>query len=224
MAQGRALFDPKTAEALSAIVQTQERLKMLLTLTAADIRAVGPGVWNGWKGQLLRTLYWETEVTLGGGHSATIARGASKRLRRPSASCSWLVRSGVRRLCPTALSGLLAKSGAARQAAHARLLHAMAADTHSLATEVTTDVFHGVTAVTVIAPDHPRLLPASPAPAPRPGATSSTPRSSPRPTALRSTPFSFRALSSATRTNCGGGGASRPTLRRPCEARSGWPK
>src|SRR6202046_3414470 len=70
MAQGRDLFDPKTAEALSAIVQTQERLKMLLILTAADIRAVGPGVWNGWKGQLLRTLYWETEVTLGGGHSA----------------------------------------------------------------------------------------------------------------------------------------------------------
>ena len=41
-----------------------------MTLTVADIRAVGPGVWNGWKGQLLRTLYWETEVVLGGGHSA----------------------------------------------------------------------------------------------------------------------------------------------------------
>ncbi len=46
----------------------------------------------------------------------------------------------------------------ARQAAHAKLLHAMAAETRSLATEVTTDAFHGVTAVTVVAPDHPRLL------------------------------------------------------------------
>ena len=69
-AQGRDLSDPHTAEVLAAIVQTQEQLKMLLILTVADIRAVGPGVWNGWKGQLLRTLYWETEVVLGGGHSA----------------------------------------------------------------------------------------------------------------------------------------------------------
>ena len=34
----------------------------------------------------------------------------------------------------------------------------MAADVRSLATEVTLDSFHGVTAVTVVAPDHPRLL------------------------------------------------------------------
>src|SRR5271170_6935518 len=34
----------------------------------------------------------------------------------------------------------------------------MAADMRSLVTEVTTDSFHGVTAVTVVAPDHPRLL------------------------------------------------------------------
>jgi [protein-PII] uridylyltransferase len=46
----------------------------------------------------------------------------------------------------------------ARQVAHAKLLHATAAETRSLATEVTTDAFHGVTAVTVVAPDHPRLL------------------------------------------------------------------
>ena len=86
MAQGRDLLDPRTTEALSAIVQTQERLKMLLTLTVADIRAVGPGVWNGWKGQLLRTLYWETEVVLGGGHSAIDRKGGSRRRRRRCAA------------------------------------------------------------------------------------------------------------------------------------------
>jgi [protein-PII] uridylyltransferase len=34
----------------------------------------------------------------------------------------------------------------------------MASDMRSLATEVATDSFHGVTALTVVAPDHPRLL------------------------------------------------------------------
>jgi [protein-PII] uridylyltransferase len=159
MAQGRDLFDPKTTEALSALVQTQERLKMLLTLTVADIRAVGPGVWNGWKGQLLRTLYWETEVVLSGGHSAIDRDGRVK-----------VAQEALRRLLPgwsdpefdayaqRHYPAYWLKVEPARQAAHARLLHAMAAETRSLATEVTTDAFHGVTAVTVVAPDHPRLL------------------------------------------------------------------
>ena len=159
MAQGRDLLDPKTAEALSAIVQTQEGLKMLLTLTAADIRAVGPGVWNGWKGQLLRTLYWETEVVLGGGHSAIDRKGrveaAQERLR---ASLPGWSDPEFEAYSQRHYPAYWLKVEPARQVAHAKLLHAMAAETRSLATEVTTDVFHGVTAVTVVAPDHPRLL------------------------------------------------------------------
>jgi [protein-PII] uridylyltransferase len=69
IAQSRDLSDRKTIEDFAATVQSLERLKLLLILTVADIRAVGPGVWNGWKGQLLRTLYYETEPVLAGGHS-----------------------------------------------------------------------------------------------------------------------------------------------------------
>jgi [protein-PII] uridylyltransferase len=158
-AQGRDLSDSRTAEAFAAIVQTQERLKMLLLLTCADIRAVGPGVWNGWKGQLLRTLYWETEVVLGGGHSAVDRKGrveaAQEKLRR--ALPGWSdpeFEAYAQRHYPA----YWLKVEPERQVAHARLLHAMAADMRSLATEVATDSFHGVTAVTVVAPDHPRLL------------------------------------------------------------------
>lgn len=53
----RDLDDPKTIADTAEIIQSPERLRLLLILTVADIRAVGPDVWNGWKGQLLRDLY-----------------------------------------------------------------------------------------------------------------------------------------------------------------------
>ena len=51
-AQKRDVADPRTVAAFARIVENPERLRLLLVLTVADIRAVGPGVWNGWKGQL----------------------------------------------------------------------------------------------------------------------------------------------------------------------------
>ncbi len=159
MAQGRDLADPRTAESLAAIVQTLERLRMLLTLTVCDIRAVGPGVWNGWKGQLLRTLFWETEVVLGGGHSAIDRKSrvlaAQEALRR--ALPGWSdpdFDAYAQRHYPA----YWLKVDLARQVAHAKLLYAMAAEVHSLATEFATDAYRGVTELTIVAPDHPRLL------------------------------------------------------------------
>ncbi len=61
VAQSRDLSDRKTIENFAAVVQNLDRMKLLTILTTADIRAVGPGVWNGWKAQLLKTLYYETE-------------------------------------------------------------------------------------------------------------------------------------------------------------------
>src|SRR5208337_1424577 len=68
-AQHRDISDPQTVRSFSDIVQSPERLKLLLLLTVADIRAVGPGIWNGWKGQLLRSLYYDSEPLLAGGHT-----------------------------------------------------------------------------------------------------------------------------------------------------------
>jgi [protein-PII] uridylyltransferase len=69
VAQSRDLSDRRTIENFAAVVQSLERMKLLTIITTADIRAVGPGVWNGWKAQLLRTLYYETEPVLTGGFS-----------------------------------------------------------------------------------------------------------------------------------------------------------
>ncbi|WP_396594941.1 [protein-PII] uridylyltransferase [Brevundimonas sp. R86498] len=65
-AQKRDLSDPATVQAFAEIVGDPERLRMLLVLTVADIRAVGPGVWNSWKGQLMRTLYGRVEALFRG--------------------------------------------------------------------------------------------------------------------------------------------------------------
>ena len=56
-AQKRDLTDPKTIEDFVAQVKTVDRLRNLALLTIVDIRAVGPGVWNSWKGELLGQLY-----------------------------------------------------------------------------------------------------------------------------------------------------------------------
>jgi [protein-PII] uridylyltransferase len=77
----RDIDDPQTIEAFAAEVQSLERLRLLLVLTVADIRAVGPRIWNGWKAQLLRDLYYRTENYLSGGLSgdATSARAIAAR-------------------------------------------------------------------------------------------------------------------------------------------------
>lgn len=64
----RDLADYKTIADFVNTVQSQERLRLLLLLTIVDIRAVGPGVWNSWKRQLLGDLFVSAEEMLRLGH------------------------------------------------------------------------------------------------------------------------------------------------------------
>lgn len=65
----RDLDDPKTIADFVAEVQSPERLRLLLLLTVADIKAVGPTIWNRWKGGLMRDLYHRAVVHMGVGIS-----------------------------------------------------------------------------------------------------------------------------------------------------------
>ena len=67
----RDIDDPKTILDLVDTVQSPERLKLLLVLTVADMRAVSPKVWNGWKATLLRELYTRVAEVLAGGLATT---------------------------------------------------------------------------------------------------------------------------------------------------------
>ena len=159
MAQSRDLGDPKTIRDFSAIVQSPERLKLLLLLTVADIRAVGPGVWNGWKGQLLRTLYHETEPLLSGGHTEIprlqLVEEAETALR---AKLKDWPQEEINQFIARHYPEYWLRTETNKQAYHAELLRKMARDQSDLAVDFTTDAFTAITELTVIAPNHARLL------------------------------------------------------------------
>jgi [protein-PII] uridylyltransferase len=66
VAQKRDLSDSKTISDFANLVQSLERLRLLLCLTVVDMRATGPTVWNNWKAELLRELYYSTADVLSG--------------------------------------------------------------------------------------------------------------------------------------------------------------
>jgi [protein-PII] uridylyltransferase len=134
-------------------------LKLLTILTTADNRAVGPGVWNGWKAQLLRTLYYETEPVVTGGFSE-IDR------ERRVAMAKEEFRAEMKAWAPADTNAYMARHYPAywlkvdlpHKIAHATFLRATSESGKTLATEFGFDMLRGVTELTVIAPDHPRLL------------------------------------------------------------------
>ena len=67
----RDIDDPKTILDLADTIQSPERLKLLLIMTVADMRAVSPKVWNNWKATLLRELYARVADVLAGGLATT---------------------------------------------------------------------------------------------------------------------------------------------------------
>ena len=158
VAQSRDLSDRKTIENFAAVVQSVERLKLLAILTTADIRAVGPGVWNGWKAQLIRTLYYETEPVLTGGFSEInrAQRVATAQAEFRHALKIWpaeQIEAHIARLYPA----YWLKVDLPHQLDHARLVANAETAGKSLATSIGYDSGN-VTELTVLAPDHPWLL------------------------------------------------------------------
>jgi [protein-PII] uridylyltransferase len=158
-AQSRDLSDPATIKSFAEVVQTMERLKLLLVLTIADIKAVGPGVWTGWKGQLLRNLYHETEVLLGGGVS-DMARSERVRLAQDQLRAElpdWsqeMFEAYAARHSPA----YWLKTDETRRAKQARFVKGAEKAGRTVSTCHETDEFRGVTELTILSPDHPRLL------------------------------------------------------------------
>jgi len=159
IAQSRDLADPKTIRDFAEVVQSPERLKLLLLLTVADIRAVGPGTWNSWKGQLLRELYWETEPLVAGGHTQVSRREriAQAQALLRSELANWPA-DEVERFIQRHYDDYWLKTDTRKQVEHARLIRRAEAEGLRLATSYTSSPFTGITELSILAPNHPRLL------------------------------------------------------------------
>ena len=156
----RDLADPKTIEDFVARVQSPERLRLLLMLTVVDIRAVGPGVWNDWKRQLLRALFDAAEERLRLGHKQ---RGrpeqVAARQQELAAALGWPTRTARAYFKRLPDSYWLAEP-LEWQIANARQVAAAEARIGEPKPSVVAehDVARGATRISVFAPDRPGLF------------------------------------------------------------------
>jgi [protein-PII] uridylyltransferase len=135
VAERRDLDDPKTVERLATAVRYPAWLTMLYLLTCADIRAVGPGVWNAWRGALLRELFVRTRTRLAGRYPKPPRRAAvAHRIVQALADPSFAQAAGAHL---HAMSDRYVRTTSPqRMAAHLRLIARLRED------PVATEVFH----------------------------------------------------------------------------------
>lgn len=159
VAQSRDIQDPETAKSFADIVQSPQRLALLMILTACDIRAVGPGVWTGWKGSLLRALYYATEPLLSGGHSQVTQRDrieAAKHVLRESLA-SW-PKPELETYLARHYDHYWLRAEPELQVEHARLIVNADQAGQMFAGSIRIKSFESITEVSFYTPDHPRLL------------------------------------------------------------------
>jgi [protein-PII] uridylyltransferase len=151
--------DPQTLSDFVERVQSPERLKLLLVLTVADIRAVGPNVMNGWKAALLRELYLRALEMMSGGltveaqDSRVAAAQAAARQLLPDFSEEEFQSFSGRGYPFYWLS-----FDPDTHARHARLMREAEASGAPLIVEKRVDPHRAVTEITLYTADHPGLF------------------------------------------------------------------
>jgi len=116
-------------------------------------------VWNSWKAQLLRTLYYETEPALTGGFSEVdrAKRVAMAQAEFRAEMKDWS-KEEIDAYIPRHYPAYWLKVDLPHKVSHANFLKSAQAADKAVATGVGFDTARGVTELTVLAPDHPRLL------------------------------------------------------------------
>ena len=159
VAQSRDIQDPETPRSFADLVQSPQRLALLMILTACDIRAVGPGVWTGWKGSLLRALYYATEPLLSGGHSQVSQsdRVGAQKVELSKALTDWPA-DALEAYLERHYDHYWLRAETELQREHARMIRNADAAGNPFAGSIRIKSFEGITEVSFYTPDHPRLL------------------------------------------------------------------
>jgi len=154
----RDLNDFKTIMDFAEQVQSPERLRLLLILTVVDIRAVGPNIWNNWKGQLLTDLYESAEEVLVAGHKQTGRQDRiTAKLADLAEQLAWPKASFARYRERFFDSYWLAEAGDVLFM-NAELVRAASAAKLPLATSIVVDLASATTLVSVYTGDHPGIF------------------------------------------------------------------
>jgi [protein-PII] uridylyltransferase len=155
----RDIDDPKTILDLAETVQSPERLRLLLVLTVADMRAVGPKVWNGWKATLLRELYWRVAEVLAGGLSVPERDVRVSRAKEAAAAllAGW-AEGEVAAFLGAGYSGYWLSFDAETHARHALMMREAEQAQEKLTVRTRVLDSRSVTEVTVYCADHPGLF------------------------------------------------------------------
>ncbi|MEE2995654.1 MAG: [protein-PII] uridylyltransferase, partial [Pseudomonadota bacterium] len=155
----RDINDPQTITDFCDVVQSVERLRLLLLLTAADIRAVGPNVGNAWKAGLLSDLFEAAEERLTSGHSTG---GREARIEHAKAEMRALLKDlpseAVEAHVVRGYPSYWLSFDSNTHAWHARIAHEAESRTEQLTIKNRVDEFKGVTEITIYAHDHPGLF------------------------------------------------------------------
>ena len=158
-AQKRDIDDPKTIRDFADHCQSPERLRLLLVLTVADMRATGPAVWNGWKAALLRELYYRTEELLSGSIEAdTVAARVERAKDAVAAHLADWPSGDIEAFLELGYTAYWLSLDSATQARHAALTRSAHRDDAEISIDVGIDEKRSVTEVTVYTPDHPGLF------------------------------------------------------------------
>jgi [protein-PII] uridylyltransferase len=155
----RDIDDPKTILDLAEVVQSPERLRLLLVLTVADMRAVGPKVWNGWKATLLRELYWRVAEVLAGGLSVPERDVRVARAKQAAASLMGdMPQPAIDRFLTLGYPGYWLSFDPETHARHAAMIRGAEADQAPLTVSTRVIEARSVTEVTIYCTDHPGLF------------------------------------------------------------------
>ncbi|MBV9734974.1 MAG: [protein-PII] uridylyltransferase [Acidisphaera sp.] len=155
----RDIDDPKTILDLADVIQSPERLRLLLVMTVADMRAVSPKVWNNWKAMLLRELYQRVAEVLEGGLATTERDARVERAREAAASllADWPDEE-LQKFLGLGYPGYWLSFDPETHARHARMVRCAEALGNKLTVETRPLPSRAVTEVTVYVADHAGLF------------------------------------------------------------------